>query len=87
VDEASKGLVARAEWEAGRVSVSITLDGREHHLWFAASGEDIGREADVLLPLVLFPAMVNGSRLKLPEEVSPVIGCAQDPGRVSPLGC
>jgi hypothetical protein len=29
VDEASKGLVARAEWEAGRVSVSITLDGRD----------------------------------------------------------
>ncbi len=69
--EASKALVASAGWDADRVSVSITLDGREHHLWFAASGEDLGREEDFLLPLGLFPAMVTGSRLKLPGEISP----------------
>jgi hypothetical protein len=34
VDESPKGLVARAEWYADRVSVSITHQGREHNLWF-----------------------------------------------------
>jgi hypothetical protein len=67
----SKELVVRPEWDAGRVSVSITLDGREHQLWFAPSGEDFGTEEDFLLPLALFPAMVGGSRLQLPGEVSP----------------
>jgi hypothetical protein len=71
VDEAPKVLAARAEWHVGRVSVSITLEGQEHQLWFAVSGEEPGREADFLVPLTLFPAMVTGSRLELPGEVSP----------------
>lgn len=54
MDGSSKELVAHAEWNANRVSVYITLDGREHHLWFAASGEDFGKDADFLLPLTLF---------------------------------
>jgi hypothetical protein len=65
-----KELVVRPEWGADTVSVSITLDGRTHPVWFAAS-EDLGREEDFLLPLALFPAMVSGSHLKLSGEVSP----------------
>jgi hypothetical protein len=69
--EASKALVASTEWDPGRVSVSISLDGRTYPLWFAATGEDFGRQADYLLPLTLFPAMASGARLKLAGEVSP----------------
>jgi hypothetical protein len=72
MDSAPKELVARAEWNAERVSVYVTLEGRDHRLWMAASGEELGREMDFLLPLTLFPAMVAGSPLKLSGgEVSP----------------
>ncbi len=70
MDKRSKELVARAEWNIGRVSVPITLDRRVYPVWFVAS-EDFGREADFLLPLTLPSAMVTGSRLKLPGTVSP----------------
>ncbi len=70
MDKRPKELVARAEWNVGRVSVPITLDGRVYPVWFVAS-EDFGREADFLLPLTLPSAMVTGSRLKLPGPVSP----------------
>jgi hypothetical protein len=70
MDKRSKELVARAEWNIGRVSVPITLDGRVYPVWFAAS-EDFGREADFLLPLTLPSAMVTGSRLRLPGTFSP----------------
>ncbi len=70
MDKQSKELVARAEWNIGRVSVPITLDGRVHPVWFVAS-EGLGREADFLVPLTLPPAMVAGSRLKLAGTVSP----------------
>ena len=70
MDSLSKDLVVRPEWDAGRVSVSITLGGRTYHVWVAAS-EELGREEDFLLPLALFPAMISGSRLELPRGVSP----------------
>jgi hypothetical protein len=70
MDSPSKDLVVHPEWDAGRVSVSITLDGRTYHVWVAAS-EELGREEDFLLPLALFPAMIGGSRLELPRGVSP----------------
>ena len=66
-----KELVASSEWDSARVTVSITLDGRVHQVWFAVSGEEPGREEDFLLSLTLFPAMVGGARLELPGEVSP----------------
>ncbi len=70
MDEPSKELIARAERNANGVSVSVTLAGQVYPVRFAAS-EDLGSEADLLLPLALFPAMVTGSRLKLLGEVSP----------------
>src|SRR5215217_6611414 len=69
-----KELVASPEWDSGRVTVSITLDGREHEVWFSASGEEPAtqEEEEFLLPLTLFPAMLSGSsRLKLPGRISP----------------
>jgi hypothetical protein len=71
VDTASRELVARPRWDDGRVSVAISIEDQVHQLWFATSGEDPGREADFLLPLTLFPAMVGKSRLRLEGEVSP----------------
>jgi hypothetical protein len=41
-----KELVASPEWDGGRAAVSITLDDRELHVWFAASGEVPGRQED-----------------------------------------
>lgn len=70
MDEPSKELIACAESEANGVSVSVSLAGQVYPVRFAAS-EDLGSEADLLLPLALFPAMVTGSRLKLLGEVSP----------------
>ena len=52
------------------MSTPITLGGRTHNIWFAASEEFGGREADCLLALTLLPAMATASRLKLPEGVS-----------------
>lgn len=70
VDEPSEELVASAEWAAKEVSVSISTGSRVYPVWFRVSGESPGRETDFLLPLTLFPAMISGSRLKLPGEVS-----------------
>ena len=54
------------------MSVSVTLDGREHRLGFAISGDEPGKQADFLIPLTLFPAMLTRcSRLQLPGKVSP----------------
>ena len=71
VDEPPGELVASAEWDAKEVSVSISVGGRVFPVWFRVSGESPGMETDFLLPLTLFPAMINGSRLKLRGEVSP----------------
>jgi hypothetical protein len=70
-DGRSQESVLRLERETDKVSVSITLGGRVYPVWFASSGEAIGREDDFLLPLTLFPAMRAGAHLKLPGEVSP----------------
>ncbi len=55
----------------GKVSVSFTIDGQDHHIWFAASGDEPGEENDFLLPLTLFPAMVGATPLRLPGQISP----------------
>ena len=70
MDKRSKEVVARAEWNTNRVSVSVTLGGQVYPVWFVAS-EDLGREADFLLPLTLPLAMVAGSHLKLAGRASP----------------
>ena len=57
--------------EPGKVSVTITLDGQDHDVWFAVSGAEPGEETDFLLPLTLFLAMARGARLRLPDPVSP----------------
>jgi lipid II:glycine glycyltransferase (peptidoglycan interpeptide bridge formation enzyme) len=67
-------VVTHHEREADGVSTAITLAGqalgdREYPVWFETS-EDVGGEADFLLPLTLLPAMVTGSRLKLPGKIS-----------------
>jgi hypothetical protein len=46
-----------------------TLDDRAHSVRYVAS-EDVGAEVDFLVPLTLLPAMVTGSRLKLPGQIS-----------------
>jgi hypothetical protein len=55
----------RTKRGVGRVSVYITLDGRTYPIGFAASGEEFGREADFLVPLLLFPAVISGYRGRL----------------------
>lgn len=70
MNERPKELVADAEWDANRVTASILLGDKEYHMQFTAS-EDIGREADFLLPATILPAMRTGARLSLPGEVSP----------------
>jgi hypothetical protein len=67
-----KELIVRPGWDAGKVSVSVTLDGREHRLGFAISGDEPRKQEDFLIPLTLFPAMLTRcSRLQLPGKVSP----------------
>jgi hypothetical protein len=61
--------VSHAEWDADRVAVSISFGNRIEKVSIATS-EDLGKEADFLLPLTLFPAMVTGCHLKLQGNVS-----------------
>jgi lipid II:glycine glycyltransferase (peptidoglycan interpeptide bridge formation enzyme) len=61
-------------WKADEVSTSITLAGRTlsdraYPVLFVTS-EGVGRKVDFVVPLALLPAMVTGSRLKLPGTVS-----------------
>jgi lipid II:glycine glycyltransferase (peptidoglycan interpeptide bridge formation enzyme) len=67
--------VSPPERAGDRISATITsstqgLGDRARVVYFEAS-ENIGREVDFLLPLALPPAMIAGSRLKLPGSVSP----------------
>ena len=67
--------ISPPERTGDRLSAKVTrsargLDDRARVIYFETS-ESIGKEVDFLLPLTLPPAMITGSRLKLPGRVSP----------------
>ena len=68
-------IVTSPEWKYDEVSTSVTLAGRtlgdQVHLVRYVASEDVGAKVDFLAPLTLLPAMVTGSRLQLPGEISP----------------
>jgi lipid II:glycine glycyltransferase (peptidoglycan interpeptide bridge formation enzyme) len=70
-----KLAVSPPERTGDRLSATITLSGRgpgeRARVVYFETRESTGREVDFLLPLTLPPAMITGSRLKLPGRVSP----------------
>ena len=70
MNERPKEMVVDAEWDADGVSASIVLGDEEQRVRFTAS-EEVGKEADFLLPATMPLAMRTGGRLRLPGEMSP----------------
>jgi hypothetical protein len=67
---ASRAIVRSVEWQPRQVSALLIIGDKEMPIHISAN-EDLGKEADFLLPISLLSAMKAAAPLELPGEFSP----------------